>query len=248
MQNVALKHFYLLVDAVVVAWPKRAKTLKGCNGQSFTAACAVFKVNVRKFRLYASNKLTVALKPIGKCASCTVIAHFGVEVEFDKLYVVFANVFCKLFKDVVACFHVVADSLWSIKVKNYFQSAVDKTVEIELGVMSRGLNYVLEPDEELTLPTVLFYEFRNKTDMDCYKLHRYLNDIYPAQSLPIVYNTWMGLFDVLDFDRVVEQLLRAKALGAEYFVIDAGWFGPPRAGAEVLEIGRNPINPALAAE
>lgn len=124
-------------------------------------------------------------------------------------------------------FHVVADSLWSIKVKNYFQSAVDNTVEIELGMMSRGLNYVLEPGEELTLPTVLFYEFRNKTDMDCYKLHRYLNDVYPAQSLPIVYNTWMGLFDVLDFDRVVEQLLRAKALGAEYFVIDAGWFGPP---------------------
>jgi alpha-galactosidase len=124
-------------------------------------------------------------------------------------------------------FHVVADSLWTIKVKNYFQSAVDNTVEIELGMMSRGLNYVLKPGEELTLPKILFYEFRNKTDMDCYKLHRYLNDVYPAKSLPIIYNTWMGLFDVLDFDRVVEQLMRAKVLGVEYFVIDAGWFGPP---------------------
>ncbi|MBQ8311269.1 MAG: alpha-galactosidase [Clostridia bacterium] len=124
-------------------------------------------------------------------------------------------------------FHVVADSLWTIKVKNYFQSAVDNTVEVELGMMSRGLNYTLMPGEELTLPTVLFYEFRNKTDLDCYKLHRYLNDVYPAKGLPIIYNTWMGLFDVLNFDRVVEQMVRAKKLGAEYFVIDAGWFGPP---------------------
>ncbi len=124
-------------------------------------------------------------------------------------------------------FHVVAESLWTIKVKKFFKSAVDKTVEVELGTLTRGFNYPLAPGEELELPTILFYEFRNKTDMDCYKLHRYLNAIYPAKSLPIVYNTWMGLFDVLEYDAVVAQLEKAKALGAEYFVIDAGWFGAP---------------------
>ncbi len=124
-------------------------------------------------------------------------------------------------------FHVVADSLWMIKVKKFFKSAVDKTVEVELGTLSRGLNDQLMPGEELELPTILFYEFRNKTDMDCYKLHRYLNATYPAKELPIIYNTWMGLFDVLHFDAVMAQLEKAKALGAEYFVIDAGWFGAP---------------------
>lgn len=124
-------------------------------------------------------------------------------------------------------FHVVAESLWMIRVKKYFLSAVDKTVEVELGMLNRGLDYTLEEGEELALPTVLFYEFRNKTDLDCYKLHRYLNDVYPAKSLPIIYNTWMGLFDVLNYDAVVAQLEKAHALGAEYFVIDAGWFGAP---------------------
>lgn len=124
-------------------------------------------------------------------------------------------------------FHVVAECLWMIKVQKFFQSAVDKTVEVEAGMLSKGLNYSLAPGEELELPTILFYEFRNKTDLDCYKLHRYLNDVYPAQGLPIVYNTWMGLFDVLHFDAVTAQIERAKKLGVEYFVIDAGWFGAP---------------------
>jgi len=124
-------------------------------------------------------------------------------------------------------FHVVAESLWMIKVKKFFKSAVDKTVEVELGTLSRGWNYPLAPGEELELPTVLFYEFRNKTDLDCYKLHRYLNATYPAKGLPIVYNTWMGLFDVLRYDAVTAQIEKAKRLGVEYFVIDAGWFGAP---------------------
>ena len=125
-------------------------------------------------------------------------------------------------------FHILADSLWMFKVKRFFKSAVDKRVEVELGILSRGFDYTLKPGGELTLPTVLYYDFRNRTDMDSYKLHRYYNDIAPARSLPIVYNSWLSDFDNISYDLLAVQLEKAAALGAEYFVIDAGWFGAPR--------------------
>ncbi|MBE6590386.1 MAG: alpha-galactosidase, partial [Ruminococcaceae bacterium] len=90
-----------------------------------------------------------------------------------------------------------------------------------------GLNYVLAPGEELTLPAILYYEFYNKLDLDAYRLHRYCNDTYPARSMPVIYNTWLSRFDDISYDILAQQLDYVKRLGAEYFVIDAGWFGPP---------------------
>jgi alpha-galactosidase len=65
--------------------------------------------------------------------------------------------------------------------------------------------------------------------MDAYKLHRYYNEIKPARSMPLAYDTWLSHFDDLYFERLEEQLNVAKELGLEYFTIDAGWFFKPRA-------------------
>lgn len=125
-------------------------------------------------------------------------------------------------------FHLLAGSKWTLKVKRCFSSAGQrKTVTVELGVDDSDLEYALAPDETLEMPSVLYYEFKNKTDMDAYKLHRYYNDVYPARELPIIYNSWMSRFDRISFDILSEQLDVATRLGAEYFVIDAGWFGKP---------------------
>lgn len=125
-------------------------------------------------------------------------------------------------------FHLLANSMWQIHVrKQYIQIGHVATVAVELGINERGFSYTLAPNEELELPAVLYYEFRNKTDLDAYKLHRYCNDVYPAREFPIIYNSWMGFFDRITVEQLESQFERAKKLGVEYFTVDAGWFGAP---------------------
>lgn len=125
-------------------------------------------------------------------------------------------------------FHILAESKWSFKVKkSYSQTGHRKTVTVELGMDDSGFSYKLKAGETLKLPNILFYEFKNKNDMDAYKLHRYCNAVMPARSLPVIYNSWMSKFDNISYDILSEQLEKAKEMGAEYFVIDAGWFGSP---------------------
>ena len=125
-------------------------------------------------------------------------------------------------------FHIMCDSTWRLRVRKvYAQTGQRKYVSVELGIDDKNFNYTLKSGETLELPAILFYEFRNKLDMDAYKLHRYCNEKYPARSFPVIYNSWMSKFDNISFDILSEQLEVAKKIGAEYFVIDAGWFGKP---------------------
>lgn len=126
-------------------------------------------------------------------------------------------------------YHLLADGLWQMKAARRF--VVDThtaEVVVEMGISERGFRATVAPGESLTLPTVLYYTFDNRLDMDAYKLHRYCNDIYPARRMPVLYNTWMYRFGNLDFDEMLVQIDRAAALGVEYFVLDAGWFGRGR--------------------
>lgn len=125
-------------------------------------------------------------------------------------------------------FHILCDSTWKFRVKKHFsQTNSQRNVIVELGLDDKNLAYSLQPGETLQLPTILYYAFQNKVDMDAYKLHRYCNDHYPQRKLPIIYNSWMSRFDHISYDILSEQLEIAKEIGAEYFTIDAGWFGEP---------------------
>lgn len=125
-------------------------------------------------------------------------------------------------------FHILAHSTWQMKVKKYFsQTGQTKTVYVEAGINEKGFSYTLNPGERLELPTILFYDFKNKLDMDAYKLHRYYNDVKPARVMPVVYDTWLSNFDNISYELLSKQLEKASELGAEYFVIDAGWFYKP---------------------
>ncbi len=121
-------------------------------------------------------------------------------------------------------FHIMSNSGFEYKVSRHGEFLDPKVVTVELGIKSQDFRYILKPNEELKLPTILYYSFKSKLDMDAYKLHRYWNEKHP-HSLPIVYNTWMSHFDYIDFDNLVCQLERASMLGCEYFTVDAGWFG-----------------------
>ncbi|MBQ7788513.1 MAG: alpha-galactosidase [Clostridia bacterium] len=124
-------------------------------------------------------------------------------------------------------FHILAESTFEYRVKKQFVDSDHKSVTIELGISSDNFNYTLEAGKELNLPTILYYEFTNKIDLDAHKLHRYINATQPSKSLPVIYNSWMSNFDLMSYSMLVDQVEKAKEIGCEYFVVDAGWFGQP---------------------
>ena len=123
-------------------------------------------------------------------------------------------------------FHLNAYSAWQMKAtKRYWGSGISSYVELELGVQNDNLRMPLGSGESIELPEIIYYPVLNKTDMDAYKLHRYFNRTYPRATQPVVYNTWLYEFDSFTPESLFSQVPLAKELGAEYFVIDAGWFG-----------------------
>ncbi|MBQ8039702.1 MAG: alpha-galactosidase, partial [Lachnospiraceae bacterium] len=122
-------------------------------------------------------------------------------------------------------FHIMTRLPWRFEVKNVPSWGEANNLEIEIGVNNCNFSAELASEEELELPEILFYEFRNKLDLDCYKLHNYMHKIYPRKEVPVMYNTWLYKFEKIDYENVASQIKRAKELGIEYFVIDAAWYG-----------------------
>ena len=122
-------------------------------------------------------------------------------------------------------FHLKTYSAWEMHATRAFCPSENTFIEVEMGVLKDGFDLKLKAGEEIELPEVIYYEVMNKTDLDCWKLHKYLNEKYPRKSLPVIYNSWLYKFDRFTFEDIVNQIKKAKELGVEYFVIDAGWFG-----------------------
>ena len=124
-----------------------------------------------------------------------------------------------------AAFHLVPDSAWEITARMARHEAMFARLFVEIGILEYNLNVTLYPGEKIELPEIIFYGYTNKTDMDCYKLHRYMNERYPRKSFPIIYNSWLYNFDRISYEILENQVSVASEMGFEYFVIDAGWFG-----------------------
>ena len=122
-------------------------------------------------------------------------------------------------------FHLKAYSAWEMRISRIFTGGEVTLIEAEMGIYNDALSLKLNAGEEIELPEIIYYEALNKTDMDCFKLHSYLNKMYPRRELPVIYNSWLYKFDRFTYDDIINQIKKAKELGVEYFVIDAGWFG-----------------------
>lgn len=122
-------------------------------------------------------------------------------------------------------FHIICDNIWEIRTT---KTTEPRMLTVEIGMSIDRLIYDIKPGETVELPAILYYEFKNKTDLEAYRLHRYCNRLSPAESLPIIYDSWLGCFDDIAYDKLSSQLDIAAKLGAEYYVIDAGWFGAAR--------------------
>ena len=127
-------------------------------------------------------------------------------------------------------FHLRTDAQWVLRAVRVPTGGETFTLSVEAGFDSRTLDYRLAPGEAVAFPEVLSYDFLNKTDLDCHKLHAYWNRRAPAREFPAIYNTWLCRFDHLDYDFLLKQVARAKEIGFDYFVVDAGWFGPSDKG------------------
>ena len=122
-------------------------------------------------------------------------------------------------------FHLLPDSTWQMSATRAGLVGKYAVTVVEMGILNYNFHMTLAPGEEIPLPRILCYEFTNKTDMDCWKLHNYMHTHYPRKQIPVIYDTWMYCFDHISCENVMAQIAPAAELGAEYFFIDAGWFG-----------------------
>ena len=122
-------------------------------------------------------------------------------------------------------FHLMSDAAWEMRASAMPGDGEKTFLQIEVGMDSRHLHYAIQPGGEVALPEVVFYDFTDRMDLDCHKLHAWWNANHPSRAMPSIYNTWLCRFDKLDFGFVMKQVRKAGELGLEYFVIDAGWFG-----------------------
>lgn len=122
-------------------------------------------------------------------------------------------------------FHLLPDYAWSIQARTVPKDGENAEAEVEIGVNSENFLYNVLPDEIVKTPEIIFYEFKNDADLDCWKLHNHWIKNYKRKHMPVVYNTWLCRFDEINYDNIDNQIAKAAKLGSEYFVIDAGWFG-----------------------
>lgn len=122
-------------------------------------------------------------------------------------------------------FHLIPNCSWEIAVSMNAMPGMKSYIQVEMGIDADNLALAVNPGETVKMPEILYYEFKSKIDMDCWKLHRYCTDNMRYRKVPVMYNTWLYKFDKLSVENVMSQIEPARNLGCEYFVIDAGWFG-----------------------
>ncbi len=121
--------------------------------------------------------------------------------------------------------HVIPVGDWIIQARR-LAGARTSYVVLEAGLSDRNLHMSVAPGETLALPELILYGFFEMIESSSETFQRYLLQRYPLSRISDpVYNTWFFDFDVIEIDRLKEQVLASKELGCKYFVIDAGWFG-----------------------
>lgn len=121
-------------------------------------------------------------------------------------------------------FHLMPNAQWKMVARKFPESQKERIL-VEVGFNNENLHLTVQPGEKIYLPKIIFFNAKNQTDLDAYKLHEVYNALYPRKTLPVVYNSWLYCFDNLDIDALLKQVDLAAELGIEAFMIDAGWFG-----------------------
>lgn len=131
------------------------------------------------------------------------------------------NPFIRLYtKSGIHSFHVLPIGDWEISINDCSLTA---------GLKSTGLNIKLAPGERLTLPEIIVHSHPGSDENLCnIEFQNYLNEylLVSSQNIPIVYNSWFYDFDKFYVDDLKKQADAVAEIGAEVFIVDAGWYGP----------------------
>jgi alpha-galactosidase len=126
-------------------------------------------------------------------------------------------------------FHILPRGNWSIRAKAQPSMERPRLAVIDLGLSDEDLHREIVPGETFELPEILIQGLPDgEPQTAAPALHRHLVKNHFADckpELPVIYNTWLDQFEVLDVDRLHRQLAAAREVGCEVFVVDAGWFG-----------------------
>lgn len=91
------------------------------------------------------------------------------------------------------------------------------------------LRLEVPPGGGLTGPDLLFAPLVNgAVERSGARFHRWLQARLLAVvklSAPVMYNTWLDMFDHLDEDRLEDMIPILKACGVDLLEVDAGWYG-----------------------
>ena len=128
---------------------------------------------------------------------------------------------------VSAAIHVIPTGDWTIQAHRVAESGTRLVYTIlEAGLASRNLHMTIEAGETIELPEILFLGFTGNVEACCEPFQRYLLSRYQRNRITDpVYNTWFFDFDLIEPERLRQQVIAAKKLGCVNFVVDAGWFG-----------------------
>mgnify|MGYP005836755339 CR=1 FL=1 len=123
-------------------------------------------------------------------------------------------------------FHVVEVGNWQLSV--FRETSPLKPTAIRLSILV-GEDLFLEARDgpiRVALPEVWLFPFESDPFEAAPRLHRSLRSLWPpVRPAPVVYSTCVDRFDALEPDWLRGQLAAARQIGAEVFVVNAGWFG-----------------------
>ena len=117
---------------------------------------------------------------------------------------------------------------WSGAWEMRFRHEWSHELRLSAGAANLSGPYVLEPGRTLTLPKFVFTWSERGKGAASRALHAWARGrLMPhgAAPRPVVLNSWEGVRFDLSEERLVAMMDGAKALGAECFVVDDGWFG-----------------------
>ncbi len=103
-------------------------------------------------------------------------------------------------------------------------------VRVQSGINPVGFEWTLHPGAEFETPeAVLAYSGEGSSGLSAH-FHAFVTDhvVPPAwarRDRPVVFNTWEAVWLDVSHRRVVRLARSARALGAELFLLDDGWFG-----------------------
>ena len=125
----------------------------------------------------------------------------------------------------ITVFHIMPNCQWQISARKLPHRGSSEAVVVEIGMKNDALLLPVVVDEEINLPTIFFFETKDKAGLGCHKLHSVYNQLYPRRQMPILYNTWFYHFDEIHVDDLLRQVDCAAELGVEMFLVDSGWYG-----------------------